>query len=192
MADLTQALDAALRERYPLKDPKTPITRTQGLKTRMGRLEKLFSRKDDRKGAAGRRAAEAAGVTPGTWTRWRSGKQRPSMASLLKLEGTYNRLITLPDFRKRLKSKKVPNRVRVSAEIKWSKSPAKNYNQKKQRTTDLESMRNVMVTVIRAWAGAGPEAAAEAFERGAAEIYRAGEIAFEGDQVTVEFLEEEF
>lgn len=191
MADLTQALDTALRDRYPITGPKRPATHGQGLKARMNQLEKLFEGKGQRKGVAGRRAAEASGISLQQWQRWRRGAQKPGAASLRKLETAYNRLITLPKYRRTLTKKKVPNRVRVTAEIKWSKSPKKAYNETKQRTTTLESMRPTMVKVIRAWAGAGPEAAADAFERGAAENYSAGEIRLEGDNVTVEFLEED-
>lgn len=157
----------------------------------MGRLEKLFSRKGDRKGTAARRAAEAAGISPNTWRRWRSGTQKPGPAALRKLEGAYNRLITLPKFRRSLADQKVPNVVRVSAKVRWSKSPKSQYNKTKYRTVDLESMRQPMVIVIRAWGSAGPQAAAEAFERETALNYSAAEIAFEGDNVTIEFPDKE-
>lgn len=193
MADLAEALDDALRDRYPITGPKTPATQRRGLTARMNGLERLFTRKGDRKGAAARRAAEAAGIPARTWRKWRAGTQKPAPASVRKLEGAFNRLITLPNFRRSLKSKKAPNRVKVTAIIKWSSSPGKNYNRKAggARTTTLESMRPVMVEVIRAWGSAGPEAAAEKFETRTAEAYRADEIRFEGDHVIIEFLEGE-
>lgn len=191
MADLAEALDDALKDRYPITGPKTPATQRRGLTARMNGLERLFTQKGDRKGTAGRRAAEAAGIPARTWRKWRAGTQKPSPASVRKLEGAFNRLVTLPNFRRSLGSKPVPNRVRVTAIIKWSSSPGKNYNRVQQRTTTLESMRPVMVKVIRAWATAGPEAAADRFEAGAAAVYRADEIRFEGDHVIVEFPEGE-
>lgn len=189
MADLATALDDALRDRYPIAGPKRPATHRQGLTARMNALEKLFP--GGRKGSAGRRAAAAAGIAPDTWTRWKNGQRKPGAASLRKLETAFNRLVALPAFRKRLTSKPVPNRVKITATIKWSSSPQKNYNRQQHRTTTLESMRPVMVKVIRAWALAGPEAAADVLERGAAAVYRADEIRFEGDSVIVEFLEGE-
>lgn len=191
MADLAEALDAALKDRYPITGPKTPATQRRGLTARMNGLERLFAQKGDRKGAAASRAAAAAGIPARTWRKWRAGTQKPAPASVRKLEGAFNRLITLPDFRRRLGTKAVPNRVKVTAIIKWSSSPGKNYNRQKERTTTLESMRPVMAKVIRSWATAGPEAAAEKFEAGAAAVYRADEIRFEGDHVIVEFLEGE-
>ena len=86
-----------------------------------------------------------------------------------------------------MNSQAAPNRVKITAEIKWSDSPRKMYNRTRYRTTTLEGMAGVMVAVIRAWATAGPEAAADALERGAAAVYRTDEIRFEGDNVTVEF-----
>lgn len=187
MADLAEALDEALRDRYPMPGVKRPATHRQGLLARLGQLEKAFTRKGDRPGAAGRRAARAAGIAPDTWTRWRSGQRKPSAASLRKLEGAYVRHVQLPAFRRRVNGQTPPARVRVRAYIRWSSSPRKMYNRTPLRTTTLEGMRGAMVGVIRAWATAGPEAAAEAFERAAAEVYRSDEIRFEGDEVEIEF-----
>ena len=187
MADLAEALDAALRDRYPMTEPKRPATHRQGLTARMTQLEKEFSQPGDRKGSAGRRAARAAGIAPDTWTRWRNNQRKPGAASLRKLEAAYARLVTLPKFRRKVNSQAAPNRVKITAEIKWSDSPRKMYNRTRYRTTTLEGMAGVMVAVIRAWATAGPEAAADALERGAAAVYRTDEIRFEGDNVTVEF-----
>lgn len=185
MPELPEALDAALRDRYRVVEIKTPATQRRGLVARMNALEKLFP--GGRKGASARQAAEAAGISARTWRDWRKGTHPPSARNLRKLEGAYVRKITLPAFRRALKNKKVPNRVKVKAEIKWSNSPRKNYNKTKERTTTLEGMRGAMAAVIRAWAGAGPEAAADALERGAASVYAADEIKFEGDNVEIEF-----
>lgn len=190
MADLARALDEALTERYPPVGPKRPATHRQGLTARMNALEKLFPSK--RKGSAGRAAAKAAGIAPDTWTRWKNNKQRkPTAASLRKLEEAFDRLVRLPGMRKRFKAVAVPNRVKVTATIRWSSSPGKNYNKQAHRTTTLESMRPVMRAVIRAWVHHGPEVAAHTFEDGTAELYRTDEVRFEGDRVTVEFLEDE-
>lgn len=194
MADLSEALDAALRDRYRVAEVKRPSTHRQGLTARMNQLEKLFSEPGDRKGAAGIRAAKAAGISPRTWQKWRAGTQEPSPRTLRKLDGAHVRLVTLPAFRHALKTKRIPNKVRVTATIKWSKSPRKQYNRTAERTTTLEGMRGTMAAVIRVWAGAGPEAAARALERGAAAVYSVADdedgspgIEFEGDEVEIEF-----
>lgn len=187
MPELPEALDAALRARYPLHEPKRPATHRQGLTARMNHLEKLFQAPGQRKGTDARRAAEAAGIPARTWQKWRKGDSAPSARNLRKLEAAYARLVTAPAFRRRVNSGRPPNRVRVTAEIKWTDSPRKNYNRTRHRTTTLEGMAGVMVSVIRAWATAGPEAAADALETGTAAVYRADDIRFEGDRVEIEF-----
>jgi hypothetical protein len=170
VADLAQALDAALRARYRLPDIKTPATHRRGLTARMNALEKLFP--GGRKGSAGIRAAKEAGISPRTWQKWRAGTQAPSARMLRKLEGAYARMVQLPAFRRALADKKLPAKVTVTGTIRWSDSPRKNYNATPHRTTTLVNMRGAMRGVIRAWAMAGPEAAAEAFERGASAVYQ--------------------
>jgi hypothetical protein len=187
VADLPEALDQALREYYPVPEVKRAATHRQGLTARMNQLEKQFQQPGDRKGAAGVRAAKEAGISPRTWQKWKAGVQKPGARLLQKLEGAYARFVQHPKMKRRVNTKGAPNLVKVTAKIKWSSSPKKNYNKVAQRTTTLEGMRGVMVGVIRAWATAGPEAAADALERGAASVYRADEIRFEGDHVEIEF-----
>lgn len=187
MADLAEALDQALRDRYPMPEVKRPVTHRQGLTARMNQLEKQFQQPGDRKGAAGVRAAKAAGVSSRTWQKWRAGVQKPGAVLQRKLEGAYARFVQQPKFRRKVNSQAPPNLVKVAATIKWSSSPRKNYNKQAHRSTTLEGMRGVMVGVIRAWATAGPEAAADSLERGAASVYRSDEIRFEGDNVEIEF-----
>lgn len=179
MADLAEALDTALRDRYPSAEPKTPATQRRGLMARMNHLEKLFTRKAD--------AAKAAGISPRTWREWRAGTSKPSARNLRKLEAAHARLVAIPKFRKTLRARPVPAAVKVTATIAWSKSPKKRYNAQPHRTTTLTGMRAVMAAVIRTWATVGPEAAADALERGAAQVYGAEEIQFQGDEVEIEF-----
>ncbi|KUM82356.1 MULTISPECIES: hypothetical protein [Streptomyces] len=186
MADLAGALDAALRARYRLTEVKTPITQRRGLTARMNQLEKTLSQQGDRKGSAGVRAAKAAGISPRTWERWRKGEQKPGAASVRKLETLFNRLVTLPRTRRALASKGVPNRVTVTAEINWNGYK----NRTAYRTTTLYPMKSVMARVIRTWATAGPEAAADVFQSGTAQAHNVPEepgIQFEGDDVEIEF-----
>lgn len=186
MPDLAAALDAALTARYRPRTVRTPATQRRGLLARMNQLEKLHARPGDRAGSAGRRAAASAGIAPDTWTRWRKGQRAPSAASLRKLETAYTRQITTPAFRRALRTKRIPDKVTITAEVRWTDSPRKMYNATKYRTVKLTGMRPAMIPTIRAWAQAGPEAAAQAFERGTAEVHQASEIAFEGNDVKVE------
>lgn len=194
MADLPEALDTALRARYRMPDVKLSVSHRGGLKARMNALERLHTHKGDRKGQGATRAAQSAGISPRAWRDWKSGKVRmPALRSQRKLEGAYVRQVQLPAFRKALKDKKVPGAVQVTATIKWSYASAKQYNRNAHRTTTLTGMRPAIAATIRAWAMAGPDAAADAFQRGAADAYSVGDddgrpgIEFEGDQVEVDF-----
>lgn len=181
--NLAEALDAALRDRYPVPQVRRPATHRQGLTARLNALEKLHARQGDRPGAAGRRAAKAIGIAPDTWTRWKNGQRKPSAASLRKIEGAYARNVVLPKMRTRVNNLPVPNSVTVTAVINWNGYK----NRQQHRSTTLGNMRTVMVHVIRAWANLGPDAAADAFERGAAENESVSYIKFEGDDVEVRF-----
>lgn len=181
MADLSEALDAALTDRYGVTVVKRPPTHRQGLTARMGALEKLFP--GGRKGSEGRRAAEAAGISPRTWRKWRAGTQKPGAANLRKLEDAFKRLVVTPKMRRKLKAQGVPNTVRATAVINWNGYK----NRTEKRTVDLGGMRAVMSNVIRAWHRQGPEEAAELFEAGAATAHSTGYIKFEGDEVEIEF-----
>lgn len=183
MPDLAAALDEALRARYPRNEVRTPITQRRGLDARMNQLERLFTQKGDRKGAGNRRAAEAAGIPLRTWQKWRAGKATPSARNLRKLETAHNRLITVPKFRQKVNSQTPPNRVTVTAVINWNGYK----NRQPHRTTTLEGMRRVMRAVIRAWATAGPEAAADVLQRGTADAYNTQSVQFEGNDVEVDF-----
>lgn len=193
MADLAEALDAALRARYRISEVRTPITQRRGLLARMNQLEKYHTRGGDRPGQAATRAAESAGVSPRTWGEWRKGSRPPSASSARKLEGAYTRQITLPAFRRALEDKKIPDKVTITAIIKWSRSDRKQYNRTRHRTVNFTQMRPVMRDVIRAWVLAGPEAAADKLQRGVSDMYsepndgsRPG-IEFEGNQVEITF-----
>lgn len=191
--NLPEALDAALRGRYRVTEVKSPVTTRRGFTARMTQVEKAFTRPGDRKGAAVRRAAEAVGVTPGTWRRWRTGKQAAGAPNRSRLQAAYDNLIRLPRLRKELRKQGVPTQVTVTAIIKWSTSTGTQYNKRPHRTTTLTNMGDAMRAVIRAWALEGPQAAAEALERGAAAVYGVPDddngtpgIEFQGDDVEIE------
>jgi hypothetical protein len=192
VADLAGALDAALRDRYRIAEVKTPVTQRRGLLARMSQLEKLHARKGDKPGAAVARAAQSAGIPVRTWRDWRKGTHPPSARSQRRLERAYVEQITLPRYRKAAKEKKAPARVNVSAEIWWTDSDKKDNGD--YRPVKLYGMRGVMGAVIRAWIAAGPEAAADTFERGVAQVHGVPRnedgtpgVQFKGNQVEVTF-----
>jgi hypothetical protein len=194
VADLAGALDDALRARYSLTEVRTPATQRRGLLARMNQLEKAAARPKDRAGQAATRAAKAAGIPDRTWRAWRAGGRKPSEANLRKLEQAYNEQITRPALRRRLKGQKAPNKVEVTAEIRWTDSDKKKYNATKHRTTVLTGMGPTMARVIRAWAHRDLAGAADLFERGASGVYRVPDdddgspgIRFEGDNVHISF-----
>lgn len=183
MADLAKALDTALRARYSVPEVRTPITQQRGLQARMNQLEKAYSRKGDRPGAATARAAKAAGVSPRTWQRWRAGTQKPGAKLREELAAAYNKHIRMPKLRRKVNAQGAPNRVTVTADIVWNGYT----NRTAHRSTTLGGMKNVMIATIRAWAREGPEAAAAAFEAGTATHHQTPSVEFAGDDVEVEF-----
>lgn len=194
MADLAGALDAALRARYRVSEVKTPVTQRRGLLARMNQLEKLHQRPGDRPGQAATRAAQAAGVPARTWRDWRKGTHPPSARSQRKLQAAYDQQIRQPALKRTVNRKGAPNRVTVTATVKWSSSPGKQYNATPLRTVKLTGMRAAMVPVIRAWARGDLQSAADAFERGASAVYSVRDdddgspgIQFEGNRVEIEF-----
>lgn len=183
MPDIAGALDAALRAHYAVPEVRTPVTQARGLQARMNQMEKAYTRKGDRPGAATARAAKAAGVSPRTWQRWRAGTQKPSAKLREKLAAAYDKHVRRPKLRRKVNQKGAPNRVTVTAEINWNGYK----NRTAHRSTTLGGMRGVMVATIRAWANQGPAAAAVAFQAGTAAHHNTGFVAFEGDDVEVEF-----
>lgn len=190
MADVSEALDAALSARYPRQEVKSPAASRRGLTARMNQLEKLFTRKGDRPGAARTRAAAAAGIPARTWRDWLSGRHKPGAKNLGKLQDAYHNLITLPKLRRKVTPASVPSAVNVRADVRWNgylnRQP---YRQVKFRY----HVQTVMVATIRAWAREGPEAAAAAFQHGLAVAENlpstedAPGILFEGNRVEIDF-----
>jgi hypothetical protein len=170
------------------REIKSPITTQRGLNARMNALDRYFTHKGDRKGQSTTRMAAALGVSPVTLRRWKKGTQAPN---LRKIEGLHNRLITLPKTRANLKNKTVPNSVKVTGIIVWNgyKNQAKNGH----RSTTLGGMQGVMRRVIRLWASAGPDVAADVFQRGAADVENLPNtdddpgFQVEGDDVDISF-----
>lgn len=190
MPTLPEALDAALRERYPVQGVKTPATQRRGLSARMSQLEKHFTRKGDRKGTAGRRAAAAVGISLRTWERWRKGEQKPTAATLRKLEAAHNQAVVFPKLKRKVNADQIPTKVNVAARVVWNGYR----NQVEQRTVKFRSnVRAVMVATIRAWARGTPEDAADTFQRhlstaeGVPNTDESPGIVFDGNQVEIDF-----
>lgn len=175
MGSLPEALDAALRARYMGAEIRRPISHRQGLTARLNGIQKQFPTQ--------KAMAAALGVSPRTLQRWRDGSRRPDTKSQRKIEGAHNRLVALPRLRKRLGALPPPNSVAVTAVINWNGYK----NRQEHRSTTLGGMRGVMANVIKAWSAAGPEAAAQVFERGAAAVHNTPSVKFEGEDVSVDF-----
>lgn len=177
MADIGEALDAALSRHYPWGEPKSPASSTRGLQARIRHLEQAMGGR--------RQAAKAAGIGLSSWDFWKARTRKPSPANLRKLEAAYARLVVRPKVLAKVAKKGTPTRVTVTAEVRWTDSPRKMYNRTKQRTVKLEGLR--MGRVVRAWLAAGPQAAGIALQEAAARAYQVNEIGFEGDNVEVKF-----
>jgi transcriptional regulator with XRE-family HTH domain len=173
VGDLSEALDAALRARYTPRGLRRPVSHRQGLNAHLNALQKQFPTQ--------KALAAALGVGPQAIRRWRAGTQKPSAATQRKIEAAYVRSVTQPEVRRRLKNLPPPNSVTVTAIINWNGYK----NRQEHRSTTLGGMRGVMARVIRAWATAGPQAAADTFERGAAAVHNTPSVKFEGDDVDV-------
>lgn len=184
MAELGAALDAALTARYGWEVLRSPATTWIGLKARMNALEKA---------AGGRRAAAArAGIGYSTWTHVIARRRPPSAATLRHVEAAYARDVLTPRARRAIARRDVPTTVTVTATIKWSNSPRKQYNANAHRTTTLDQLKATdMQAVVDVWIRFGGPAAGAALERVTTIRYGldypAHSIEFQGDQVTVTF-----
>lgn len=188
MPDFPRALDDALRARYGVPGVRTPATQARGLTARMNALEKAHTAKGDRAGAAGKRAAQSAGISPGTWTRWRSGKQKPGAAMLAKLEAAYAKTIMRPKLARKILGQPLPTSAKVSGKVCWNGY----YNKVSHRTVNLALSDGTMRDTINKWAygelnRTGPDEAAKTFLKGAASDNQAAYILIEEDDCHVEF-----
>lgn len=189
MADFPTALDRALTAHYGVReDFRSPVESTRGFKARVGALERAYKTQ--------RAAAAAAGIDPTTWGRWKSGKQTPGRASLLKVAAAHMALLRAVKVARRGYPSRIDVEATVAARPKASlgRNPKKNtyYNggsagarnaHRKFRADRLTATQ--LADVVNAWAaGARPVDVADALMR---EIERAypGRFEFEGNDVTV-------
>lgn len=181
MANIVNALDAALRARYMPKEIRRPITHRQGLTARLNALGRVFGTQ--------KQVAAALGINERTLRNWKSGRTKISAKNLRKIEGTHNRLVSLPRMRANMASKPAPNSVNVTAIVTWN-----GYRNSKgggQRTVTFSGVKAIMARVIRVWATAGPEASAAIFQRALSTLNHVPNsddepgITFDGDDVDV-------
>lgn len=182
MPDLGTALDGALTARYGWETLRSPATSWRGLQARMNALEKA---------RGGRRgAAQAAGIGYSTWTHLIARRREPSAATLRRLEAAYARDVLTPRVRRAIARKQVPTNLTVTADIKWSNSPRKQYNRQPYRKTHLDQLtQSDMAAVVDVWLRFGGPAAGAALERVTTRRYGLDypkdSIEFQGDQVVI-------
>lgn len=190
--NIRQATERALEKRFGTAPAapgylKTPVSKESGQKSRLRALSEAY--KGDRKAIA-----QAIGISPGTLTRWLGGKQGIGKANQGRLDTAYRRTVddrhqrSLSRWKAGVAGKAVTARladakVRVTAEIRWSRSDKKQYNAHPHRTTTLDNID--LRPVVESWlAGHDPGAMLEAQ---VTDQYQAdGGVGFEGDNCTVE------
>lgn len=190
MADLPEALDAALSDHYSVRaDFKSPVESTRGLKARMRALEKAHGSK--------KAAAEAAGVPPNTWYRWGTGKQKPGADSLGKVGAAHLALIRAA----KVASKGAPSSIAIEATVacvpvgptRKDDSKARYYNGGQASATAAHRWFKAdkltgpqLRDIVGTWAaGKSPQAVADVLLD---EIQRAygSRFEFEGNDVNIE------
>lgn len=102
---LKEALDAHYSVRGNARQIVRPITHRQGLTARMNALEKAYGSK--------KAAAQAAGLNPTSWTRWKAGQRGISAANSAKLEGAYASITRALQ----VEAKGTPSAITVHAEV---------------------------------------------------------------------------
>jgi hypothetical protein len=189
MADLGQALDAALHDRYHLgpkskwREPRSSVDTPRGLAARMHRiLERL---KGDE-----RQAAREVGVTLRTWRSWQSGKSKPKASSRGKVANAFTRVVSAPALAAVVARRGYPAEWHIYAVVVADPQGRRYKNKKRGGPANEEGWRMFRAQgldgepIVTAWLEGG-DAAAELV----AEIERAygGEqFGFEGDNVEVE------
>lgn len=189
MADLAQALDAALHDRYHLapkskwREPRSSVDTPRGLSARMNRIL-------DRVKGDERQAAREVGVTLRTWRSWQSGKSKPSTRSRSKVSMAFGRVVSAPALAAVVARAGYPAEWHISAVVVADPRRTRYKNKKRDGPSREEGWRTFRAQgvngepIVTAWLEGG-DAAAELL----AEISRAyggEEFGFEGDDVEVE------
>jgi hypothetical protein len=189
VADFVEALDEALHGFYnPRADYVSPITSTRGFKARVRALEKAYGSK--------RAAADAAGISRDTWSRWTTKGRTPTAASIDKVGSAHTSLLRAV----RAAKKGAPGSIRISATVAVvptgsakSVKRSKYYNggtatasgaHREFRADKLTGSQ--LRDVAGAWAaGRSPQTVADVLLDAIRDAY-GNKFAFEGTNVTVD------
>lgn len=182
MAELPEALDAALSDHYSVRaDFRSPVDSNRGFQARVRALEKAHGSK--------KAAAAAAGISPGTWSRWASGKQKVSGPSLAKVGAAHLALIRAA----KVAAKGAPSLIEIQADVAClsvsphSKGSNKYNTGQKYRWFKAEELTGPQRRdVVTAWAaGQSPQTVADVLLDAIQTAY-GSRFAFEGTNVNVE------
>lgn len=185
MADLPTALNAALTDHYSVRgDFASPVESRRGFQARVRALERAYGTK--------RAAAEAAGVSKDTWSRWATGKQKVSARSAAKVGDAHMALLRAA----KVARKGYPSQINITAIVAClsvtpgAKRKSLRYNSgNPHRKFNADRMTATQVRdVVGAWAaGRSPDYVAQLLLDKIADAYGA-QFAFEGTDVEVEIL----
>lgn len=179
MANLPEALDAALRAYYPLGGVKSPVTSPRGLAARMTALERVYGSKVA--------AARAAGIGRSTWGAWQTTKgshRPPSAANARKLEAAYESLLRQVKVRG-ARARSAPTKASITATVVADPRSSRYVNRTPHRTFNADRGPNLQ-GMVNAWAdGAPPGEVAAELMQAIADVYDGTMFAFEGDDVSV-------
>jgi hypothetical protein len=198
VAELTEALDDALRAYYPNSEPRTPITERRGLLARMTQLEKHMRVPKGRSKAVA--AAKEAGIPIRTWRDLKAGTHAPKPATVGKLASAYGAILGSPRRAAAVARRGTFRHIRVSAVVVFhpgggaggSGARYKNANNSGEHRARPEGYRHFnadLLTeadrahIVQAWLADGPDAAAESLLGACAARYEP--VAFEDDEVKV-------
>lgn len=183
MAEFAEALDAGLRAYYRTPGMRSPITSRRGLLARMDAVQRAA-------GGTGRAAAALLGVSPDTWSRWRTGRARPSAMSRQQLDRAHKAVQRAEGVKRR----GVPRLFSITAVVVCDPGPSGSRyvngkdpsGSKAHRTFNADQLTTAQkAAVVRDWArGMSPGHVADQLLAGIQSAY-GSPFAFEGNRVTV-------
>lgn len=188
MADLAQALDAALHDRYHLapkskwREPRSSVDTPRGLSARLNRIL-------DRVKGDERQAAREVGVTLRTWRSWQSGA-RPSARSRSKVSMAFGRVVSAPALAAVVARVGYPAEWHIWAVVVADPRRNRYINKKRAGPSREAGWRMFRAQgldgepIVTAWLEGG-DAAAELLDE-ISRKYGGEEFGFEGDDVEVE------
>jgi len=171
--NLGEALDQALSQKFPIRTIQSGVTSKRGLTARMNALEKA--------GGSEAGGARLAGVTLRTWRGWKSGKTKPSKASLGRVESAHSRMAQ--EYHRSSTSRRMARLgsswmdPKVHADVEW------NGYSRGVRTVSLDPVD--MSGVLAAWVADDKRAMEDAFHEAVEDTYGVP-VTFPGSDVDVE------